>query len=466
MAQNMNLNPEETMKTTISLWTLHLLLIFGFTNPSFANSGTVGGGGGDPLAIQFQKAALRAIDNIEKNKTPTFSKIILKKLRTKVRSAFIMVVDQLPATRLKDVTQNSAVINYPDENLLLIRRQQYKDEIANTEVEEAFALHEYLSLMRLERTGKYPFSGLYNTNNTEKVISFDFHEEIGCALTNIERLLCFASRNQFYFANAALLNPPHNLIKPTEVAISLSTGCVSTQLGIKCWGRHAELVETKSKNWKHPRSLNLEVFYNSEGKYVDTLCAITDDGPLCTEDTGINNFVPTLYNVKKLIAPIYGESCALADDTISCWGRKYNTNSITEIPQGLGQIKDVSFAPGKLSACAISENRGLSCWGFSIPPFLKELLVDGSLENPTDYQKLYLSADELCAIKPDGIFRCWGVDHHDVDYIPTNTGAVADIKVSGTNKCVVNFAGKLRCWSVHKNDVNMITLRVPSEIRY
>lgn len=453
------------MKVNLTKNILGFILLFGFLNLSQAGAGTVGGGGGDPLALQFQQAALRAVNNIETHNPTIFSGVDLKKLRQIIHSAIVVVVDQLPQARLKDLVQDSAVINYPEENLILIRRKQYNEEIANREIEEPFSLHEYLSLMNLERTGEYTYSGLYNTNLSEKVVSYDFHEEIGCALTNRERILCFSARKEFYWANPELLNPPHNLVNPTELVVSLFTGCVATRLGIKCWGKDSERIETKTKNWRQPRSLNLGLTYLTD-RYVQTLCAITDDGPLCSEDLKSSSGAPAFDYIKKLMAPVYSGSCALADDKISCWGNRWAVGTVVNIPKDLGKVIDVTFEPGELSGCAISERKGLACWGNFSNGYLKDIVVDGSIENPTSYNKVFMSADEVCAIKPNGVFRCWGVGHHDVDYFPINTGPITDIKISGTNKCVLNFSGKLRCWSVYKDDPSLITLKVPAEIRY
>ncbi|MCB0369220.1 MAG: hypothetical protein KDD45_07120, partial [Bdellovibrionales bacterium] len=304
--------------------------------------GGIHGGGGDPLAIQFQNAALTAIDHIEKLKVAPFDRINFIELREKLRTADVLVVDTIPPSLLNGIKQESPVLNFPNENLILIHRGPYK-KITNTPLEEPLSLHEYLSLMRLEKTGSYPISSVYKAQTTERVTSFAFHEEIGCALTSRDRVLCFATKvDGFYFANPDLLNPPQNLVKPTEIVVELGAACVATRIGIKCWGRDASIIESKTQSWKNPSHMELFLTYappESQRRYIYSLCASTDNGIMCTEKMG-NQSPPNLRNVQKIMGSIFAGICALANGAMSCWNDSYSSDNATPIPKGLGLIKD------------------------------------------------------------------------------------------------------------------------------
>ena len=122
--------------------------------------GSSGRGGGDPLALEFKASAEVALKNIELMKQLPFSAVNIALLQSKIDSAKIEVSDnKLPVTDGGTV-QDSAAVNSPDENLIVINRADYL-AIKNVSVQQALALHEFLSLCGLESTGNYPISGQY-----------------------------------------------------------------------------------------------------------------------------------------------------------------------------------------------------------------------------------------------------------------------------------------------------------------
>ena len=132
----------------------------------FAQAGTEGHGG-DEVGIQFQQAFRAGM--LEILKRPDFIPLAnLKSLAALEGTAKILVID-CPANKkcpvnffvsINGVPQESIAINDPDNQIIFINRTRW-NQVRNVHVLEAIALHEMLSLLKLEDTGKYEISGRY-----------------------------------------------------------------------------------------------------------------------------------------------------------------------------------------------------------------------------------------------------------------------------------------------------------------
>lgn len=116
--------------------------------------------GGDPLALQFKATAFVAARTLQSFNRPPFSSVNMSLLLNKISTAQILVTDKGLPVEKNGFIQKSAVGNIPLQNLIIINRPRY-EKIQNTAIEQALALHEFLSLMGDESTANYPISGAY-----------------------------------------------------------------------------------------------------------------------------------------------------------------------------------------------------------------------------------------------------------------------------------------------------------------
>ncbi|MDR3608063.1 MAG: hypothetical protein P4M08_11865 [Oligoflexia bacterium] len=136
----------------------------GATSPAGGQGlGVFGGGstgGGDALALEFKAAAEVALQNLQSQKSTAFSGVNLAQLQNKIESAQILVSDGALAVAQDGIIQDSAAENIPSRNLIILNRAGYS-KIGIPAIQQALALHEFLSLMGVESTGNYPISGQY-----------------------------------------------------------------------------------------------------------------------------------------------------------------------------------------------------------------------------------------------------------------------------------------------------------------
>jgi ankyrin repeat protein len=119
-----------------------------------------GRGGGDPLALEFKATASVALKNLQSMKVEPFSCINIALLQDKINSAQILISDDALPIAKDGVTQDGAAENRPSQNLIILNRADYT-KIGSAAVQQALALHEFLSLAGMESTGNYPISGPY-----------------------------------------------------------------------------------------------------------------------------------------------------------------------------------------------------------------------------------------------------------------------------------------------------------------
>ena len=117
-------------------------------------------GGGDPLALEFRATAEAALKNLQSMKRKPFSGVNIAQIQTKIDTAQVLVSDEVLAIAKDGITQDSAAENRPSQNLIILNRADYI-KIRSAAVQQALALHEFLSLAGFESTGNYPISGQY-----------------------------------------------------------------------------------------------------------------------------------------------------------------------------------------------------------------------------------------------------------------------------------------------------------------
>jgi hypothetical protein len=142
-----------------NIFLLLMVVSFAFVGLASARAGNEGGNGGDELALGFQNAAMRAVSGIEAH-GPAFAGIDVSALRSAIKNASLLVVDQALSVSRNGMAQESVAVNTPSTKTILLSRFRWEN-IANAHLQEAMALHEYLGLLGLEHTGDYKYSAEY-----------------------------------------------------------------------------------------------------------------------------------------------------------------------------------------------------------------------------------------------------------------------------------------------------------------
>ncbi|RYZ97950.1 MAG: hypothetical protein EOP11_21330 [Proteobacteria bacterium] len=110
------------------------------------------------MALDFQRAFSNAVRAVKEGK---FSgPITTEDLLETARDAQIFVVEDSLLVTLDGSIQSSIATNDPDKLLIRINRMRW-ERLKDERLKEAVALHEVLSLRRIERTGNYAQSARY-----------------------------------------------------------------------------------------------------------------------------------------------------------------------------------------------------------------------------------------------------------------------------------------------------------------
>jgi hypothetical protein len=136
-------------------FSLVMLAIVAFANNAHAWKET---GGGDEIALEFQRAFANAVRAVKEGKvTGAFT---AEDLQQTARDSRIFVVDDALLVTLDGSIQNSIAVNEPAKGLIRINRARW-NRLKDERLKEAVALHEVLSLRRIEHTGDYSYSARY-----------------------------------------------------------------------------------------------------------------------------------------------------------------------------------------------------------------------------------------------------------------------------------------------------------------
>lgn len=126
------------------------------TEQQGSRMGTKDGGGGDALAFEFQSAAQQALRNLQGIVPNTFTDVSQRNIGFTIENAKIIFVDQSLDVEINALIQSSVAFNSPKTQTILVNRHRWN--LLNESLKETIALHEFLSLVRLESTGSYSIS--------------------------------------------------------------------------------------------------------------------------------------------------------------------------------------------------------------------------------------------------------------------------------------------------------------------
>jgi hypothetical protein len=130
---------------------------------SIQSQNVIGGGdagGGDDVGLDFQSSARSALDKVKRGEGEVFKNLDTDYLTQILNRTQFFVVDDALDVSIVDLIQTSVAVNIPEAEMVFINRTKWT-HIKNESLKEGIALHELLSLARLEQTGYYPISSQY-----------------------------------------------------------------------------------------------------------------------------------------------------------------------------------------------------------------------------------------------------------------------------------------------------------------
>lgn len=139
--------------------------------------------------------------------------------------------------------------------------------------------------------------------------------------------------------------------QPIGIAAGLLHSCALDEDQVVCWGRN-DFGQSSAPSLANPKAVVVGDLHS---------CAIDDSGVVCWGDNSVGQLtVPQLTNPRAITAGA-AHTCALDDDGIKCWGD--NRYGQTEVPLLLDSVAAVALDAGPWSTCAMTEERGIICWG-------------------------------------------------------------------------------------------------------
>jgi hypothetical protein len=127
---------------------------------SMKTLGGVNGGGGDEIGLSFEAAMQSALIKMSRNMPQLYAKLVKRKLNSVLQTLRILTVDVSISAKYQSILQDSVAANDPVNRIIIINRFKWL-RISNPVLAEGIALHELASILRLEKTGRYPISSLY-----------------------------------------------------------------------------------------------------------------------------------------------------------------------------------------------------------------------------------------------------------------------------------------------------------------
>jgi len=139
------------MKTMFKI----LVVLVATISPAFAWKET---GGGDEVALDFQRAFSNAVGAVKAGKIA--GAFTAEDLQQTAKDSRVLVVEDRLVVTFNGIAQDSIAANTPSKGIIQINRSRWKN-LRDDRLKEAVALHEVLSLRRIESTGDYSYSARY-----------------------------------------------------------------------------------------------------------------------------------------------------------------------------------------------------------------------------------------------------------------------------------------------------------------
>lgn len=131
-----------------------------------------------------------------------------------------------------------------------------------------------------------------------------------------------------------------------------------------------------------------------------------------------------------------GFSCALViHEAVQCWGENPG-GPMPSVPNDNAINLDVGYD----SACLVTENMQLKCWGYN--PH-NELSVPSDLGN---VKSISMWMVDGCVVTESNLVRCWGWNDSGEASVPSNLGPVQMVTSGRYVSCAISLDGSLKCW--------------------
>jgi hypothetical protein len=140
-----------------------MLFVWGAFAEAKVKKGPGDTGGGDEVGLEFQASLRSSVREIREGKgrgRKEFEEIVRLDWHKSLRGIKILTTNRRLFVTSNGVKQEVVAINSRQKRIVEVNRARWK-ALANVRFKEAIALHEVLSLLGLEDTGLYPYSGLY-----------------------------------------------------------------------------------------------------------------------------------------------------------------------------------------------------------------------------------------------------------------------------------------------------------------
>jgi hypothetical protein len=118
------------------------------------------GGGGHDLGLEFQKFMFDALAGLKTNLPDVYRQLESYDLDTVASNAQIIVLENALDATVQGYLQDSVAVNLPETQIILVNGSRWQG-VQDSKLREGIALHELLSLKKLESTGFYPISSRY-----------------------------------------------------------------------------------------------------------------------------------------------------------------------------------------------------------------------------------------------------------------------------------------------------------------
>ena len=294
---------------------------------------------------------------------------------------------------------------------------------------------------------------------------------------NVSRLGLAVASLAASFAAQALV-PLENI---AAVAAGYRHTCaLTTQGGVKCWGRGSSTLLDVT-------GLTSGVASIAAGN--DHTCAVTNSGAVkCWPGGRVTPAdVPNLATGVVAVAGGYWHSCALTNSGgVKCWGNnRYGQlgnnasgdNASSDSPVDVVGLTSgvAAVTAGYFHSCALTTSGGVKCWGIN-----GGQLGDGTTtQRPTAVEVVGLAsgvtaiaagADHTCALTASGAMKCWGgtfygqLGNNSIGQVQGNSvysvqatpvdvwglgSGVGAIALGAYHSCAITTGGGAKCWGAN-----------------
>ncbi|MCB1614690.1 MAG: FG-GAP repeat protein, partial [Pseudomonadales bacterium] len=232
--------------------------------------------------------------------------------------------------------------------------------------------------------------------------------------------------------------------QPLVVSYPFDTGwlttCASDDTGDSCWGSVSsgqDLIPALPEIRQYAVGLNHACAlagdtlqcWGTSSNYSTSLSCVFPEAGGCSSESFVHE---TVYQVQK-ISSAKNHTCALTLDAVACWGN--NNNGQIDVPV---LVNPVDVSAGAEHTCAIDDN-GVVCWGLN---------DNGQLNVPALTNPLQVVAGGTfsCALDDNGV-TCWG---DAAVPSPSLGGNIKEIAAGYRHACAI-VDDAVSCWGINGN---------------